>query len=342
MKRKFDDDTDTGDPDITTDTDAKAKNKKVKWEDDEKDENSSRDEVKVVFNKSLDVTIHKLETKKDLIKQPEAAQLENGMMIPPLGSAVLISGKSGSGKSTLLANLIMDKRFYNGFFDMMFLFSPTANGDDIQKQLCIPKNHICTDLEEAPDWLDLIIDSQTRQLSTTTADKAPQYAIIFDDIIGNVMFMNTPQFVSVFYRVRHINCTTFMLTQHFTRVPRVCRLQANFIMYFRGSQSEQEIIVEEFSPPGMHKDEFRHLVFNSTCNGFDFLTINMKVGWEGRFRHNLGDLIHIDTKNMCHEVTNKRSHGKAIGEPPEGGTQPRRKRQRRIAGTRERADESGS
>jgi hypothetical protein len=240
---------------------------------------------------SHDVSIRQLSTAKDKIKQPELSKKENNMIIPPLGSSVLISGKSGSGKSTLLANLLLDKRFYKGWFDKIFLFSPTANGDDIQKQLKIPAKYVFTDLEEAPELLEVILRSQKEALEGTSADKAKQYAIIFDDVIGDTRFMNTKEFTQCFYQVRHVCCTTFICTQHFTRVPRICRLQANFIFYFAGSMSEIEILVEEFAPPNMTKNEFRQLVIDATDEPFAFLTINMKVGWETRFRRNLGELI---------------------------------------------------
>lgn len=246
---------------------------------------------------SQDVTINQLPTKKDKIKQPELSKKENNMIIPPLGSSVLISGKSGSGKSTLLANLLLDKRFYKGWFDKIFLFSPTANGDDIQKSLKIPPQHVFTDLEEAPELLEVILRSQKEALESTGADKAKQFAIIFDDVIGDTRFMNTKEFTQCFYQVRHVCCTTFICTQHFTRVPRICRLQANFIFYFAGSMSEVEILVEEFAPPNMTKKEFRQLVIEATDESYAFLTINMKVGGELRFRRNLGELI--DTKNYA-------------------------------------------
>lgn len=246
-----------------------------------------------VYN-GVDVTIRPLETHKDKIKQPKLASKEMNMLIPPLGSSVIISGKSGSGKSTLLANLLLDKRFYKGWFDKIFLFSPTAKGDDIQKQLNIPENHVFTDLQEAPELLELILKSQKEKLEKTTADKAQQYAIIFDDVIGDTKFMNSVSFTQCFYQVRHVCCTTFICTQHFKRVPRVCRLQANFIFYFRGSQSELDTLVEEFAPPNLHKNDFKKLVFNATKGDFSFLTINMKVPWSLRFRQNLGTILHVN------------------------------------------------
>ena len=250
---------------------------------------------------SGDLAIKQIETSKDKIKQPPLAEHDD-MYIPPLGSGVVISGKSGSGKSTLLANLFNDKRFYSGWFDKVFIFSPTANGDDVQKSLHIDKKYVFTDLEEAPELLEVILNSQQSKLDDGQADKVDQYAIIFDDVIGDVKFMNSKAFTRCFYQVRHVNCTTFLCTQHFMRVPRVCRLQANFIFFFQGSQSEVETVVEEFAPPMYSRNEFRQLVHDATKEKYSFLTINMKVGWDKRFRCNLDKIIALH--KICGGDTN--------------------------------------
>jgi len=77
-------------------------------------------------------------------------------------------------------------------------------------------------------------------------------------------------------------------------VPRVCRLQANFVFFFQGSASEVEIVVEEFAPPEYTKNEMRAMVTESTYKKFSFLTINMKLGWDKRFRRNLDEFIHLE------------------------------------------------
>lgn len=244
--------------------------------------------------------IEPIPTSKDKIEQPELAEHED-MFIPPRGSSVIISGKSGSGKSTLLANFFKDKRFYgpgpgkpNGWFDKIFLFSPTANGDDVQKSLGIDKDHVFTDLDEAPELLEVILDSQQQKIDEADgAHKVEQFAIIFDDVIGDVAFMNEKAFTRCFYQVRHVNCTTFICTQHFKRVPRVCRLQANFIFFFQGSASEVEIVVEEFAPPEYTKNEMRSMINEATTEKYSFLTINMKLGWDKRFRRNLDEFIKL-------------------------------------------------
>lgn len=248
-----------------------------------------------------DLSIEIIPTSKDKIEQPELAEHED-MFIPPLGSSVIISGKSGSGKSTLLANLIKDPRFYgasderpNGWFDKIFLFSPTANGDDVQKSLGIDKSHVFTDLDEAPEILEVILNSQQKKLDGAEgADTVEQFAIIFDDVIGDTTFMNERAFTRCFYQVRHVNCTTFICTQHFKRVPKVCRLQANFVFFFQGSASEVEIVTEEFAPPEYTKKEFAKLVNEASSKKYSFLTINMKLGWDKRFRRRLDEFIVLD------------------------------------------------
>jgi len=255
-----------------------------------------------------DLSIKSITTSKDKIEQPELAKDEK-MFIPPLGSSIIISGKSGSGKTTLLNNLLTDGRFYgkskerpNGWFDKIFLFSPTANGDDVQRSLNIPKKYVFTDLDEAPQLLEIVLDSQQKKIDKAKgAEEVQQFAVIFDDVIGNTKFMNSKAFTRCFYQVRHVNCTTFICTQHFKRVPKICRLQANFIFFFQGSQSEVETIAEEFAPPRVSKKTFMKFVDEVTNDKFAFLTVNMKTGVQYRFRKNLDTFADFTNVRDDHE-----------------------------------------
>lgn len=246
-------------------------------------------------------------TSKDQIEQPELAKHDN-MYIPPLGSSVIICGKSGSGKSTLLQRLLTDERFYgpsperpNGWFAKTFLFSPTADGDDVQRSLGIDEKYVFTDLDDAIEYLEVILKSQEDKLKGGgKADKVDQFAVIFDDIIGDKAFMNEKAFTQCFYMVRHRNITTFLCTQHFTRVPRVCRLQANFVFFFQGSASEVETITEEYAPPQYTKKEFALMVTQATAPKYSFLTVNMKNTWNKRFRRGFGDFIVLE-RLICQE-----------------------------------------
>lgn len=233
-------------------------------------------------------------TSKDQIEQPFLAKDER-KIIPPIGSSIIICGKSGSGKSTLLQNLMCDPRFYGksslkpeGWFNKTFLFAPTGGSDDILKALNIPEKHVFTDMSDAPAFLKVIQDSQARKLKGgNKAHLVDQISVIFEDVIGETQFMNTPEFKKMFYMVRHLGATTFICAQHFHRIPKVCRLQASYIAFFAGSAQEVEIIAEMYAPPLYSKKEFIEMVNDATKHDFDFLGICMKVGWKYRFRRNL-------------------------------------------------------
>ena len=262
-----------------------------------------------------DLSVKEVPTSKDQIAQPDLAKHEN-MYIPPLGSSVIICGKSGSGKSTLLQRLLTDGRFYgptperpNGWFAKTFLFSPTADGDDVQRALGIDEKYVFTDLEDAVEYLEVILKTQEEKLKGGgKADKVDQFCVIFDDIIGDKAFMNEKAFTQCFYMVRHRNITTFLCTQHFTRVPRICRLQANFVFFFQGSASEVETITEEYAPPQYTKKEFAIMVTQATAPKYSFLTVNMKNSWTQRFRRGFGDFIVLD-RLLCREDEDSEDSG---------------------------------
>lgn len=250
--------------------------------------------------KSL-LEIKKIDTSKDLIEQPTLA-IHEYKLIPSRGHSTIINGASGSGKSTLLANYATNPNFYgpsserpNGWFDQTFLFSPTAGGDDIQRTLGIPKENVCTDMDIAPDWLETIFRVQSKKLDGGgKAHVVPQYWFIFDDIIGETKLLHDSNFTKCFYMIRHNNGTTTICTQHYKRLPPVCRQQASFIHFFAGNQAEVEQIVEDFAPPLYTKREFRDIVTMATLTPYDFLTVCIKVPWPYRFRWNLGDIIVLD------------------------------------------------
>ena len=156
----------------------------------------------------------------------------------------------------------------------------------------VDKKFVFTDLSEAPELLDTILDSQQKKLDAANgADEIEQYCIIFDDVIGDTQFMNSKAFTRCFYQVRHVNCTTFICTQHFKKVPKICRLQANFVFFLQGSAAEVDVVCEEYAPPSYSKKEFQKIVSDASSQRFSFLTINMKLGWEHRFRKNLDQIL---------------------------------------------------
>lgn len=240
-------------------------------------------------------------TNKSKIKQRPTMK-EN--IIPSHASSCIFNGKSGSGKSMLLVNLMSRPEFYGpdlrtargkkglGYFDIVVLFSPTANGgDDLVRFLKLPESRIFTEFDQT--ILDNIISTQKQIISSKGLEKSPKILIIMEDIQSDTKFMNSKAFLKCFIMCRHLNISTFLLGQSWTKTPRAARLQANNIFYFPGSLSEEKLLAQEFTPPKMTERQFRDLIGYATDGPHSFLHINMRGPMRERFRKKLDEILDL-------------------------------------------------
>lgn len=243
---------------------------------------------------SIDLTIGPLPTDKEKIKQPDLCKQG---IIPPLGASIIFCGATGSGKSNLCATLVTDKRFYKDHFDAVYLFSPTALNDAMQNNFQIPKERIINDPEaDGAEALKAIMESQSEAIQKHGCDKCPQIGIVMDDIIQCKRFMKSKDFLKAFIASRHFCITVMILTQSWTRVPRACRIQATAIFYWRGSQSEMELLASEYSPPGYSKRRFLSMVNWITKEPYQFMCINKNQPMKDRFRKGLSEIVDVSTE----------------------------------------------
>lgn len=215
-------------------------------------------------------------------------------VIPRHPFRCLLSGGSGSGKTMLCLNLLKRKHFFKNYFDVIFLFSPTAGKDETQQLLNIPSSNICSDLDhEGPEHLDFIFEVQQKEIESNGISDSDKILIIFDDIISSVKFLNSPIYKKVLIQGRHSNISSITLTQKFHAIPRTLRLQMTDVFFFPSSRSEVERLVSEFTPPGKTKKQFEQLVNTATSGQYSFLYINMKSPVSKRFRKNLDTYLKI-------------------------------------------------
>jgi len=239
------------------------------------------------------LSIGKLETKKSKIKQN---QLMKADIIPRFPSSVIFNGSSGSGKSTLLANLLSKKQFYKGYFKKknIYLICPTGNTDDMFQHIDLDDGNICVDIKkEASPLLRKIMAKQKETIDSKGVDKAEKVLIIYEDIQSNTKFMRSSEFLKTFVMNRHYNLMVFLCGQSFTLTPRACRLQANNIFIFAPTNNEREILVENYSPPKMHKKDFEAMIDHATKEPYCFMHVNKRVGFSKRYRKNLGRIINL-------------------------------------------------
>lgn len=240
-----------------------------------------------------DYKIIPLKSDKDNIEQPEAVK---NNVIPRFASSILLIGRSGSGKSILCQNLIFDERFYGGFFDEVFLISPTAKSDSIQKQFNIPDSNIIDDLEIAPEKINSLMEFQRKSIVKNGVEKSLKLCFIFDDVIGDPKFMRTDILTKLFIACRHFNIHCVVCSQSYKSVPKRMRLQALMICLFPSSNNEIESICEDYCPNHHSKKEFFKIVKYATNEPYNFLTILNTVQMKDRYRKNLDTIISLKNK----------------------------------------------
>ena len=240
------------------------------------------------------LTIKPFKTSKDGVKTTD--MMEKGV-IPKHPYRLLISGASGSGKSNLLLDLLCCSKKYKNYYDYIFVLSPTAGHlDDSYKALkkSCKKTKLFIINELNPDQIQKIMDTQEEIIKEKGLKKTPRILLIYDDIINDKKFMNSKEFIKSFVASRHYNMSVIVLTQRYHSVPRVCRLQANNVLYFLGSASENARLVDEFTPPRYSKKEFDEMVTFATREPYSFLYVNMTQPFKTRYRKCLHSIMTLD------------------------------------------------
>ena len=266
-----------------------------------------KQQTKKYNNKNEDLKIIKFDTAKSLIP---SRPYQDSYIIPKHPFRLILTGRSGSGKSNLLVNLMKKSIFYGrtdaddektGYFDLVFLFSPTAGiGDDLITHLDIPSQRIYTDPSTFLVRLNHIFETQDALIKSNGIAKSPKILCIFDDIQSATKFMNSDSFTKLFIAGRHSNISIIVAIQSWTRLPRVLRLQASNIMLFPSSNSEIELLADEYTPPGFNKREFMSLVMYATSEPYNFLHINNQAH-DNKYRKNLDAVLALRTSNNFKE-----------------------------------------
>ena len=255
----------------------KELNKKPKNKDDV-------DYKKIDPSESLDIIPFKTNKSKIEI----TTNMKNGVICKHPAS-IIFNGKSGSGKSNLLLNMMTRPQFYKDYFDLVFFFSPSCKCDDLPKYLDLPDKRLFDTFDEKS--MMNILDTQKDIIKKEGIDKSPKILIILDDIQSEQKFLRSKTILTLFIRNRHLNISTWVCGQSWTRLPRACRLQASGVYFFPGSQSEVDHMIEEYTPPNCTKKKFEQMLKFATNEPHSFMFINNQLPFKERFRKNMSDVI---------------------------------------------------
>ena len=245
-------------------------------------------------NESLAIDIQPLKTKKSKLPQSPYMEAE---IINKFPSLTLCIGRSGSGKSNVIANMLTKPEFMKGFFNEVYLFSPTAKSDDLVEHLKLDDEHIIDELdEEAIDKLNSIVDKNTEKIEKngiSATAKDSKILIICDDCISEKVFIKSNILARLATAGRHALISTIICSQSYTRVPRVIRLQTQGLIVFPSSNDEIELLCEDLCPPGLSKRDFLELIKFATDERYSFLFVNNHANNpKEKFRKKFSEIIY--------------------------------------------------
>lgn len=231
-----------------------------------------------------------IETAKNNIPQKSASKKN---IMPKFPFSAVISGRSGSGKTQLILNMLTRDDLLGNYFHKILVFSPTANTlDDTYDALKIPAENFIKDFD--PKILDTILTNRKKQITKEGVEKVAKtdrVLLLFDDCISEKKFLESPQNLKMFTLLRHYLCSVCILSQSFKKIPRSIRLNANYLAIFPSLQSEINIMLEEITPSGISKNEFRDIIAYCTKGRYDFMAINNHAEPNQRIRKNLSEII---------------------------------------------------
>jgi len=246
---------------------------------------------------SLEITA--LPTKKNNL--PQRAIMKKNI-IPRHPGVSIFNGRIGSGKSMLMLNLLNKPQFYGpkkegskAYFTRVIVFSPTCKSDDLYETIdksVLKESDMHDDLD--PNTLQEIIDTQKGLVKSKGIDKTDRILFIFDDCAAEQKFLNSKPFREAITAGRHLNSSSWIATQSFTMIPRKVRLQAKYIFYFEGSESEDALIATAYAVKGLNKREMFEIIHHAVEGDFNFLFINQNASMNIRFRKNLTKILKIN------------------------------------------------
>lgn len=223
--------------------------------DSDTDDDSDREEA--VGTGQLPVTEIPVERKRQ-----EGPPVDPRLPQPPFRLGLI--APTGAGKTVLAVNLLLRSHFYKGYFEKIFLWSPTFEENPEWEEVDDQITEVFEDFDNLNLELQSIVDAQHSEQARTM--------IIFDD--ADEVISKNEDVIHLMKRGRHFNISVVLITQHYNTLCSKIRTQFSNIVVFRIPGGLELKTITDRQRGHLSKREFEKALAFATRDPFSFLHIN--------------------------------------------------------------------
>lgn len=233
-------------------------------------------------------------TVKPIISNDDSFNEAPNEYLPKIPFSMLLIARPGSGKTNTVIRLL---GWYNGYFDKIFIISPTVNIDSSWvsafEEGILDKDKFEFQTFYDEDTFNKILKKiKKKNNSTKEMSKKYKTLFIFDDIVGDMSRKQKTVINNFARNHRHYGISHITLSQEWTAVPPVMRKNTyNILLWDSDNQLERERIIEHLSGK-IGKYRFARMWQDCVKQRFQFLMVRQfESNINKKYTKNFGELI---------------------------------------------------
>jgi len=179
-------------------------------------------------------------------------------IIPSHPFSALFVGKSGSGKTNCLIYMI--NNFYRKYFERIVVIGQTVKSDGMYENFDedIKEEDIISD--NLVSECSRILDERQSEVEEKGVVNCPRMLVILEDATSERKLMASQSFMKLFVQLRHLGSSIICCAHKLRGIPRVCRLNAVGLFVFTLDRSDEKILIDEYCPRILKKNEFADML----------------------------------------------------------------------------------
>jgi len=223
------------------------------------------------------------------VKDKNEKKVKKKDKIFDLTHRLLLIGKTQSGKGVVATNMLLLPEYYGNDFEgeHIYIFSKSLDFDYktklMIKQKDIPKQNLFKGLDD--DTLGAVLDFIEEEYleAEQNGENPPHSLIILDDVMENLKQKDKNSAVNeLFVRGRHLNISTWVFLQYYSRLPIIARTNSTGLVMFELPKKQIDIISDEQNYLDDKKD-FYKMYKKATEKKHSFFVINYTNDKEDRY-----------------------------------------------------------